>query len=74
MTILQEITKARTLTTARNRLREAVTTLKQKHPSVAEYLDTYGEDILAVYSLPESHRRRMRSTNMLERYNQEIKR
>ena len=30
--------------------------------------------MLAVYQLPESHRRRMRSTNMLERFNQKIKR
>ena len=41
---------------------------------MAEFLDTYGEEILGVYALPESHRKRMHSTNMLERYNQEIKR
>jgi putative transposase len=29
---------------------------------------------LGVYALPASHRRRMRSTNMLERYHQELKR
>ena len=27
-----------------------------------------------VYSLPEAHRKRMRTTNMLERQNQELKR
>ena len=32
------------------------------------------EEILAVYDLPEGHRKRMRSTNMLERFNQELKR
>ena len=32
------------------------------------------EEILAVYDLPEGHRKRIRSTNMLERYNQELKR
>ena len=41
---------------------------------MAEFLDTYGEEILGVYALPDTHRKRMRSTNMLERYNQEIKR
>ena len=48
--------------------------MEATHPKVAEYLDTYGEEILAVYALPEPHRKRMRSTNMLERYNEEIKR
>ena len=32
------------------------------------------EEILAVYDLPEGHRKRMRSTNMLERDDQELKR
>ena len=33
-----------------------------------------GEDILGVYALPEAYRKRMRTTNMLERQNQELKR
>ena len=37
-------------------------------------LEEHGEEILTVYDLPESHRRRMRTTNMLERFNQELKR
>ena len=36
--------------------------------------DHHGEEILAVYALPEHHRKRMKSTNMLERFNQELKR
>ena len=31
-------------------------------------------EILAVYTLPAGHRKRLRSTNVLERYNQELKR
>jgi transposase-like protein len=71
---LQSITKSPTLETARRKLKETVNELGTSHPKVAEYLDTYGEEILNVYALPESHREKMRSTNMLERYNQEIKR
>ncbi len=41
---------------------------------VAGHLDMHGEEILAVYALPEHHRKRMRTTNMLERFNEEIKR
>jgi len=33
-----------------------------------------GEEILGVYVLPEAHQKRMRTTNMLERQNQELKR
>jgi len=71
---LKEVTESRSRESARKRLAEAVDALETTHPKVAEYLDSYGEEILAVYSLPEQHRKRMRSTNMLERYNEEIKR
>jgi len=74
LSYLHEITDSRSVETARNRIRETIERLETSHPKVAAYLDTYGEEILAVYSVPESHRKRMRSTNMLERYNQEIKR
>ena len=71
---LKEITGASSLESARKRIHETVDALETFHPKVAEFLDTYGEEILGVYALPETHRTRMRSTNMLERYNQEIKR
>jgi transposase-like protein len=41
---------------------------------VARLLEESGEEILGVYALPEAHRKRMRTTNMLERQNQELKR
>ena len=71
---LREITGASSLESARNRLREAVETLHASHPKVADLLDTHGEEMLAVFALPQHHWKRMRSTNMLERFNQEIKR
>lgn len=71
---LKEITESTSFESARKRLSEAVDALEKTHPKVAEYLDTNGEEILAVYALPEQHRKKMRSTNMLERYNEEIKR
>ena len=71
---LKEITGSSSLESARKRIRETVDVLEISYPKVAEFLDTYGEEILGVYSLPDTHRKRMRSTNMLERYNQEIKR
>jgi transposase-like protein len=42
--------------------------------SVADWLDECLEETLVVYSLPTEHRKKMKSTNMLERLNQELKR
>jgi putative transposase len=72
--LLKAITEAPTLVAARKALAEAVEALGRRAPKAAALLDTCGEEILAVYQLPEAHRKRMRSTNMLERVNQEIKR
>jgi putative transposase len=47
---------------------------RQSHPRVAEHLEEHIEECLACLSFPESHRRRIRTTNGLERLNQEIKR
>ncbi|MCD6405910.1 MAG: transposase, partial [Planctomycetes bacterium] len=72
--LLRGITNARSLETAREALRGAVKRLNEDYPQVAGMLDEHGEEILAVYQLPEGHRKRMRSTNMVERLNQEFRR
>jgi putative transposase len=41
---------------------------------VAEHLEEHTEECLTCLAFPESHRRRIRTTNGLERLNQEIKR
>lgn len=71
---LRDITGASDIETARKRLGEAVDILQVSHPKAAALLDDHGEEMLAVYALPEHHRKRMRTTNMLERFNQELKR
>ena len=53
---------------------EVIEALERSHPKVALMLEEHGEEILTVYQLPLLHRRFMKSTNMLERYNQELKR
>ncbi len=47
---------------------------KKGHPKVAEHLEEHVEECLSCLAFPESHRRRIRTTNGLERLNQEIKR
>lgn len=74
LALLREITGASCLESAVNRLHEAVDTLAGTHPRVADMLDVHGEDILAVYALPEHHRKRMRTTNLVERLNEEFRR
>jgi putative transposase len=44
------------------------------HPRVAEHLEEHIEECLCCLAFPEPHRRRARTTDGLERLNQEIKR
>ena len=44
------------------------------HEKVADHLEEHVEECLTCLDFPESHRRRIRTTNGLERLNQEIKR
>ncbi len=64
---VKTITEAPTLVAARKALSEAVEAIGRRSPRVAALLDRHGEEILATYQLPEAHRKRLRSTNMLER-------
>ncbi len=72
--LLRAVTQAPGLAGARQALGSAVEALRGPYPRVAELLEEQGEEILAVYELPAPHRRLMRSTNMVERLNQEIRR
>lgn len=45
-----------------------------KAPKLAEWLEENMPESLTVFSLPASHRRRLRTSNMLERLNEEINR
>jgi putative transposase len=47
---------------------------KASHPAVARWIEDGIEDTLAYFAFPGPHRRRIWSTNGLERFNQEIKR
>ena len=44
------------------------------YPGVAEHVEEHIEECLTCLTFPESHRRRIRTTNSLERFNQELKR
>jgi len=72
--LIRDITDAPTIDKARKLQRKAAEGFSERYPDVARMVDEEGEEMLAVYALPPGHRRRMRSTNMLERWFEEIRR
>jgi putative transposase len=59
---------------AMNQLHEVARMLEARFPQVAELLEEAAEDVLAHLHFPREHRRRLHSTNPLERLHKEIKR
>ena len=68
------IREAPTHQEARRLLPELVEALEARYPKVASWLEEAGEEALTVYALPAGHRKRMRSTNMVERWFEEVAR
>lgn len=62
------------LETARRRLGETVERWSSLRPDVASKLDDEIEDCLSCFHFPAPHRKRTRTSNCPERFNQEIKR
>ena len=56
------------------RLNQLVDDLSGAYPNVADMLEQYGEDTLSCLNYPGQHRKRICSTNGLERFNEEIRR
>ena len=59
---------------AMTQLREVAQMLRSRFPQAAELLEDAAEDLLAHLHFPREHRRRLHSTNPLERLHKEIKR
>jgi len=55
-------------------LDQAVKKYRSTAPDLAKWMESNVPDGLTVFELPRPHQRRLRTTNMLERLNQEIKR
>jgi len=72
---LRTIWNASTLKAAENALAELVKAYQSIAPKLAEWLEKNAQEGLTVFSLPDNHRRRMRTSNPMERaVQQEIKR
>jgi transposase-like protein len=71
---LRAIFAAPDATLARSQARGCAERWRRSHPAVAAKLEEDLEDCLACYDVPAAHRARVRTTNGLERFNQELKR
>jgi putative transposase len=70
--LIRPIFNADSFAQARDRLSEAVAHLDGRLGKVAALLEEAEPDILAFYTFPPDHWRKLRSTNPLERFNREI--
>ncbi len=59
---------------AMSQLHDVARMLRERFPQAAELLEDAAEDVLAHLHFPREHRRRLHSTNPLERLHKEIKR
>ena len=71
---LRTVFAAQTIKEARKLATELADEWRTTHPHVAAQLDEHSEECLACYGFPPSHRVRLRTTNGVERLNEEIKR
>ena len=62
------------LASARDRLKERVLFYSKTAPKLAAWMEDNIPQGFTVYALPEAHHRRMRTSNAIERVNQELKR
>lgn len=71
---IRSIFQASDLDTANIALKQFIARYEETAPKLAEWAENNLPEGLAVMKLPQSHRRLLRTTNMLERQNKEIKR
>jgi putative transposase len=71
---LRWIYDRRELTEARRDIAQWLTKWQGKYPKLCDWAEDNIEETLTYYRLPLAHHKHMKSTNMLERLNQEIKR
>jgi transposase-like protein len=71
---LRTVFDAASLEHAKARLAEVVAEWRPRYPELADKLEAETPDTFACFHFPAGHRMRIRTTNMLERYNEELKR
>ncbi len=59
---------------AERRLQQAVTKYQQRAPKLSTWMEANVADSFTVFTFPETHRRRLRTSNLMERISKELKR
>jgi transposase-like protein len=62
------------LSEATARKNQLIERYREEAPKAMALLDTRFDEITAVYSLPEPYRKRLRTSNSIERLNEELRR
>lgn len=71
---LRAIFDAPDLSVARRFLSETISRWEKVRPEVADNLEKASDDVLSCFHFPSSHKKRTRTTNCVERLNEEIRR
>ena len=71
---IRDVFLAPDLDTATQRLQALAERYRQKLPALADWLEKNVPESLAVFTLPEEHRKRLRTSNSLENLNRQIRR
>ena len=72
--VVRDIFNSPTLAMARELKRQAVERYQKRAPEFAKWLEENIEEGLTVYQFPREHRKKIRTSNGIERVNREIKR
>ncbi|MFI5344725.1 MAG: IS256 family transposase [Chlamydiales bacterium] len=72
--VMRDIFNSPTLEMAREMKRKAIEKYQKRAPEFAKWLEDNVEEGLTVYQFPREHRKKIRTSNGIERVNREIKR
>ena len=71
---LRDVFRSPKLDFAQRRASRMISEYRSRVPDLADWMEKTIREPLAVFRLPQKHRKRMRTTNGLERYHEEVKR
>ena len=71
---LDDVFRARDLKEAMNMVRSMIAAHEERMPKLAKFLEANLGDAMTFLSFPKRHHRKIHSTNVLERFNKEVKR
>ena len=71
---LNDVLKAKDIQDAHSAGHATIATYETKLPRLAKYLEDNLADVMTFLAFPKRHHRKIHSTNVLERFNKEVKR